>query len=131
MLLVKTKLAPSKINGIGLFADEFIPKGKIIWQFKTGFDIKKTKAELESLSEPSKNQWLKYAYLNPVNNKYILCFDDARFFNHSENPNIGNAEQKKDGEMADISLSDIQIGEELTCNYKTFDADYSYKMRLN
>ncbi|MBU1632269.1 MAG: hypothetical protein ABH824_07450 [Nanoarchaeota archaeon] len=30
MLFIKTKVLPSKIQGLGLFADEFIPKGTII-----------------------------------------------------------------------------------------------------
>jgi len=33
MFLVKTYLDKSKIRGIGLFADEFIPKGTLIWKF--------------------------------------------------------------------------------------------------
>jgi hypothetical protein len=32
MLLVKTKLGQSKIHGIGLFADELIPMGRIIFK---------------------------------------------------------------------------------------------------
>jgi len=47
MLLVKTKLGPSKIHGIGLFVDEFIPKGTIVWKFVPGFDLKFTKEEVE------------------------------------------------------------------------------------
>ncbi len=43
MLLVKTHLGKSKINGIGLFADEFISKGKVIWKFTPGFDFVLTK----------------------------------------------------------------------------------------
>ena len=33
MLLVKTTLRPSEVHGLGLFADEFIPKGIAIWRF--------------------------------------------------------------------------------------------------
>ena len=33
MLLVKTRLAPSPIAGIGLFADEDIKKGTVTWRF--------------------------------------------------------------------------------------------------
>ena len=39
MLLVKTKIGPSKIAGIGLFADEFIAKGTPVWKFEPGFDL--------------------------------------------------------------------------------------------
>ena len=87
MLLVKTKIGQSKINSIGLFADQFIEKGTTIWKFQQGFDLRVGKDELDNLSESAKAQFLKYAYLNPDTQKYILCFDDARFFNHSDEPN--------------------------------------------
>lgn len=39
MLLVKTKIGPSKISGIGLFADQFIKKGTTIWKFQHSIDV--------------------------------------------------------------------------------------------
>ena len=36
--------------------------------------------------------------LDPKTNKYILCFDDARFFNHSDNPNCIDTESPDDSE---------------------------------
>ena len=38
MLLIKASARPSKINGIGLFADQEIPKGTQIWKFNQQFD---------------------------------------------------------------------------------------------
>ena len=38
MLLVKTRLGASAIHGIGLFADEFIPKDTVTWRFTPGLD---------------------------------------------------------------------------------------------
>ena len=38
MLMVKTRLGPSSIAGIGLFADEDIPAGRVTWRFVPGFD---------------------------------------------------------------------------------------------
>ena len=131
MLLVKTKIGPSKINGTGLFANQFIAKGTAVWRFQSGFDLKIEKGELGNLSEPARGQFLKYAYLNPKTNKYILCFDDDRFFNHSDNPNCIDTESPDDSEGVDVAAKDIQEGEELTCNYKEFDADFDYKMSIH
>ena len=39
MLTVKASVKPSKIEGIGLFADEKIPRGTITWKFDSHFDI--------------------------------------------------------------------------------------------
>lgn len=120
MLLVKTKIGPSKINGIGLFANQFIPKGTPIWKFQPGLDLKIDKNELVKLSEPARKQFLKYAYLSSKINKYILSSDDDRFTNHSDNPNVIKTESPDDEEGVNIAARDIQEGEELTCDYKKF-----------
>ena len=131
MLLVKTKIGQSKINGIGLFADQFIKKGTTIWKFQPGFDLRIDNDELSKLSESAKEQFLKYAYLNHDSHKYILCFDDARFFNHSDEPNSIDVASPDDEEGLDVAGKDIEKGEELTCNYKDFDADFDYKMSIH
>jgi SET domain-containing protein len=130
MLLIKTKIGPSKINGIGLFANQFIPKGTIIWKFHSGFDIKIDKNELAKLPEITKECFLKYAYLNPDTNKYILCLDDARFFNHSDNPNCIDESPEEENEGITFAARGIQQGEELTSDYRKYDADYDYKMSI-
>lgn len=127
MLLVKTKIGQSKIHGIGLFADQFIKKGTMIWKFQPGFDLKIDKDELSKLSEPAREQFLKYAYLDFATHKYILCFDDSRFFNHSEDPNSLDVVSEDYECSIDVAGRDIEIGEELTCNYLDFDEDFDNK----
>ncbi len=130
MLLVKTKIGQSAIHGIGLFADQFIPEGTPIWKFQLGFDLKVDTDELSRLSEPAREQFLKYAYLNPQTNTYVLCFDDARYFNHSDDPNCADVESP-DGEEEGITVAikDVPAGEELTWNYRESDADFESKMK--
>lgn len=123
MLLVKTKIEPSKVHGIGLFADQFIPKGTPIWEFTPGLDIKMTEDELQKLSEPSREQYVNYCYHSLVDNSYVLCFDDSRFINHSKNPNMKSADSPKNEEGMDIALRDIEKGEELTCDCREFDVN--------
>jgi len=60
MLLVKTKIKESKIHGIGLFADQFIPKGTEIWKFTSGFDQKFTREQI--LNFPDLLQVYIYKY---------------------------------------------------------------------
>jgi SET domain-containing protein len=132
MLLIKVKLEVSKINGTGLFADQFIPKGTLIWKFQPGFDIKIDRNELEELPKVAREAFLKYAYLSVTSNKYVLCFDNARFFNHSDTPNCVE-QASPDGEEEGITVTarDILSGEELISNYRIFDADFDYKMSLS
>ncbi|MES2503370.1 MAG: SET domain-containing protein [Myxococcota bacterium] len=124
MLLVKTKLGMSSINGVGLFADEFIPQGKVTWKSTSGFDLKCTPKELEILSEPSKENFFRYSYLSKRSGLYVLCFDNARFFNHSFEPNILDADSMESDEGVDIAARDIYPGEEMTCDYRLFDAQF-------
>ena len=124
MLLVKTKTRVSEIHGIGLFAAEFIPKGTMTWKFLEGFDLRLPKSILAELSTPAKEQFLKYSYLDSGSMLYELCSDDARFFNHSDTPNTGSI-----SDIIDVALRDIQPGEELTCDYRTFDADWELKLK--
>jgi hypothetical protein len=130
MLMIKTKLGPSKINGIGLIADQFIPKGTVIWKYSPKFDLIIDHTELNILPEPARNAFLHYAYLNKRTGKYVLCFDNARFFNHSENPNCVGAPSPDDDEGLDIAGVDIQPGEEMTNDYREFDDDFDLKMSL-
>ena len=122
MLLIKTKIGPSKIAGIGLFADQLISKGAPVWKLMPDFDIEITKDDLTKLSEPAREQVLNYVYMNRRKGTYILCFDDARFFNHSSNPNVSSSE---DDGITDVALRDIQIGEELTQDYGNFDGTFT------
>ena len=89
MLLIKTKIDKSNIHGIGLFAAQFIPKGTIVWKFVDDFDLRIEKDKLNDLSKPSREQALKYGYISRRTNKFIIPFDDSRFFNHSDTPNVG------------------------------------------
>ena len=122
MLLVKTKIGPSDIEGTGLFADEFIPKGTIIWKYQDGFDHKYDVADIAKLSESAKAQFLKYTYFDTDIKKYILCFDDARFFNHSDTPNCDSEDSSEGADGLTIANRDIQPGEELLCDYGEFDS---------
>jgi SET domain-containing protein len=128
MLLVKTKIGPSSIEGIGLFADEFIPKGTFVWKFAPGFDMAVKPERLQELSAPSREQFLKYAYMNMTTGEWILCVDDARFFNHSDTPNTTHRNLAQDSNGDDFANRDIQIGEELTTDYRSFDAGSAQKL---
>jgi len=126
MMTVKTKLGLSGIHGIGLFADQFIPKGSIVWEFTPVLDIELDKEDMR-LPELVEKYLMKHCYKSPKTSKYVLCFDNTRFINHSENPNcadVGNTI----GEAPDIALRDIEPGEELTLDYRIIDADWKYKM---
>jgi uncharacterized protein len=124
MLLVKTIIAPSTIHGIGLFADQFIPQGTRIWEFTPGFDLKLSSTFIENTPEPL-HSWLRtHTYCSRISHQYILCSDDARFFNHSDTPNTESREVAGEDEVITVAKRDIQPGEELTDDYRTFEAHF-------
>lgn len=127
MLIVKTILAPSAIEGLGLFAGQHIPKGTIVWQFVPGVDAIFDAAEIEKLPEVTQDICRRYAYYDRANNKYVLCGDDARFENHSDDANTTGVYPEGLPFGVDVATRDIQEGEEITCDYRSFDTEFSYK----
>ena len=127
LLLVKTKLGRSEIHGVGLFADQFIAAGTPTWVFAEGFDVKLTPDAIAQLPEHARHQCNGYCFRCTESGDYILCSDDARFFNHADLPNTHTIRQP-DGRYLDVATRDIHPGEELTCDYRSFDAEWSLKL---
>jgi SET domain-containing protein len=123
MLLVKTYLDRSTIHGVGLFAAQNIPKGTVIWRLNRIVDLLLSERDLEALSLPSREQIKKYTYQDRFLRQYVLCGDDARFFNHADGqPNCLDLPDDDGGTT--VASRDIREGEELTCDYASFDADH-------
>ena len=116
MLNIKTYIDKSTIPGAGLgcFAGEDIKEGTLIWEFNPLMDRIYTKACLSKMSELEIDFINTYAYSH--NGLYILCIDNGRFFNHSEEPNtLDPADQ-----YCSYAKRDIKKGEEILSNYYTF-----------
>ena len=122
MLLVKTRLAASDIHGIGLFAAEFIKAGTVVWESNPAVDIRLTEEQISHLAGPCREQMRKYSYREKHTGLYVLCGDDARFFNHSARPNCLDVCTAEAGDVT-LAAREIEEGEELTCDYALFDLD--------
>ncbi|MGH7176543.1 MAG: SET domain-containing protein, partial [Tepidisphaeraceae bacterium] len=79
MLHVNAKAAPSRIHGIGLIAEEFIPKGTKVWEFMPGFDVLIPEADLERLSPASREQAVYWSYFHLPTRNFVMSSDDDRF----------------------------------------------------
>jgi SET domain-containing protein len=115
VLLVPTYLAPSAIHGIGLFAAEPIRAGTQIWRLDEPFDQVVDGRSLVGLDTVAQLQVQRYAYLDPLRKVRILCGDDARFFNHSDDPNCRDA-PGSEGTVT-VTVRDVADGEELTWDH--------------
>ncbi|MBY0084951.1 SET domain-containing protein [Brevibacillus brevis] len=102
--------------GYGVFATRFIPKGTIVWA-QDDLDQVLDPAFVERLDSLRKQDVQKYSFKNQFG-KYILCWDKARYVNHSFHANCVPT-------MYDMELAarDILPGEELTDDYGTLNLD--------
>jgi hypothetical protein len=129
MLLVKTRLGMSPIEGIGVFADQFIAKGTPTWKFTPGLDQLLSREVIDAVPEPMKSALLRYSYLDKKTGLYIYCLDNARFVNHADDANTTGDYPPSEGIFGrDIATRDIQPGEEITCNYSEFDMEFRLKV---
>ncbi len=114
MLTVKTKLKEIEEKGIGLIANQEIKKGQSTWVYNPIVDIKVNKKDIPKFAEDFFN-----TYSVDINEDFvILNTDNARFTNHSNNPNTKSLGLYKDN----IALKDIKIGEEITIDYNEIDS---------
>ena len=118
MFLVPVRLGRSPIHGFGVFAVERIPAGTRIWEFTDGVDYRIPPDDVARCPEPWRTELLTYSY-REAGGDYILCGDAARFMNHSEDPSCDDS-----GELFTVTLRELAPGEELTCDYRTFDMDW-------
>ena len=65
MMLVRNYVGRSPIDGFGVFAGEFIPKGTMVWEFTEGCDQVYSDEILAALSPVQRDVILYYGYVEP------------------------------------------------------------------
>ena len=96
--------------GYGVVATEFIPKGTITWVLDK-LDRFFTPGQIKEMDQLYQEMLDKYTYRNAEGN-YILCWDNARFINHSSDSNCITTSYE-----FEVAVRDIHPGEELTDDY--------------
>ncbi len=117
MLLLGIKLVDSQLDGKGLVATEFIPKGNIVWRLDA-HEKKFTLEELEKL--PPDRKKLAYQYKD----KFIIVTDTSEYTNHSCDPNTW----WQDDETL-VARRDINPGDEITYDYATAEIDERFRSK--
>lgn len=116
MLLVPTTVRQSPIHGLGLFAEEDIPAGTILWRFEPLVDRVIPEAELDRLPGHVASYIEVYSEFFPELGVLVLSGDNDRYTNHSDDPNTEVI--LPNGPEAHVrARRDIRAGEEITCDY--------------
>lgn len=96
--------------GYGVVATKLIKKGTITWALDK-LDREFTPSEIKKMEAVYQDIIDTYSYRNKKGN-FILCWDHARFVNHSFNPSCFTTAYE-----FEIAIRDIHPGEELTDDY--------------
>lgn len=116
MMTVRCYLAPSKIEGLGVFCRDPIAKGDLIWVLDPRFDRLIPAGDAEN-AEPHVREFIeRYTYPHEDHPGFlVLDADEGRFMNHADKPNTDFTDPDRG-----FALVDIPVGTELTCDYRCF-----------
>ncbi len=116
MVLFDYRIDKSKINGLGVFTNEKIKKGFVVFKASLILDLELSKEQFDSLSYQEQKEFIHYGYLDKKSNTYKLNFDTAlRFLNYDKNGNIYQDENHCETYL--IAKRDIEANEEITFDY--------------
>jgi uncharacterized protein len=121
MMLVATSVRASAIEGVGVFAVDFIPAGTPIWALDERFDKVFPEEEVAGFPKNVQDYFTRYGYPHMERDGFVVLeLDNGRFMNHSLKPNT-------DFTRPDVgyAIADIHPGEEITCNYFEFDRGFT------
>lgn len=129
MIHVKYKIQNSNKHGIGLFADQDIGLGDLIYTPSPLLDVDITEDEFESLSEQEQKEIVYYGYFNKKTKKWHVAFDAIRILNHGSGEEANVAQ---DEGMVMTARRDISKGEELLQNYdEIYPNESEHFIRIN
>lgn len=115
MFLIKYLLKPSKINGIGLFVNQDIPKDDVIHRSILSNDLLLDEKEFIRLSDDQKSTMRRFGYFDKYLKKWRLEAGDIKFCNHSKAPNVTLINTEL------VALRDISSGEEILHDYEEIE----------
>jgi hypothetical protein len=105
--------------GYGVVATQLIPSGTITWvrdEFDQAFSVR----HIASMAPIYRELAAKYCFVN-AQGDYLLCWDLARYVNHSCDPSCRSA-----GYDFELAVRDIHPGEELTDDYGSLNLEYDF-----
>lgn len=127
MIHIKYKLDKSDKHGIGLFADEDLKEGQLVYTASPILDLNITQEQFDSLSDNEKQEIRWWGFFDELSGLWHVDFDVSKFINHSKQGTV--TQDKSHDEAYLITTRDIKKGEELTQNYLEFESKEDLLMR--
>jgi len=110
--------------GYGVVATHLIPRGTITW-VRDDLDQAFSVEQVKSMAPVYRDIIAKYCFVD-VRGDFVLCWDLARFINHSCDPTCRSA-----GYDFEVAVRDIHPGEELTDDYGSLNIEYDFVCSCN
>lgn len=118
MMTVRTELKMSELHGLGCFAIDKIKQGTKVWTYNPMIDSTIPKEWFDKAPKFYQDYLLFYAEYE--DGYFVLCGDNGKFWNHSEEPNLKLVMNPVQEEYHVFATKDIDAGEELLYDYRNF-----------
>lgn len=127
MIHINYKLKASDLHGVGLFTDQPLQKGTLVYTASPLLDVNITQEQFDTLSQKEKDEILWWGFFDEPSQLWHVDFDVSKFINHSYDPTLTQAAGHDDAYL--IATKDIDAGEELTQNYLEFESSEDLQRR--
>lgn len=115
MMMVDTEVRESTIHGLGVFLKEPVRKGALLWRFDPRIDRVYAEDEIAGLPAHMQEYLRTYSTWHEATGLYVLCGDNGRYVNHSDQPNTVSAGACFGD---DYAAEDLAAGAEWTSDYR-------------
>jgi SET domain-containing protein len=127
MIHISYKLKASELHGVGLFANEDIKSGQLIYTASPLLDLNITQDQFDSLDKKEQDEILWWGFFDQPSQMWHVDFDVSKFINHSYDATVTQDEQHDEAYL--VAARDITVGEELTQNYLEFESEEDLRRR--
>lgn len=118
MIHVAYKMKLSGVcDGIGLFADQDIKSGDLIYTPSPLLDVDLTQEQFDGLTPEEQREIKYYGYFDKKSQRWHVAFDAIRILNHAASE-VANVTQ--DADMIMKAKYDIAKGDEILQDYAEF-----------
>lgn len=119
---IQYKLQDSGIHGVGLFADQDILEGQLVYTASPLLDLNINQETFDALSDAEQHEVRYWGFFDEPSQLWHVDFDVSKFINHMPAEQATVTQDNKHTDAYLIAVRDIKMGVELTQNYLEFES---------